>query len=481
MQHMSTTPTINDSPRHSAIRRRRLQVVLAFAVVLSLLSVLCYLAWSRNQRSKFDARVRELNGVGIPTDVPTLYEFYALPDGAADSTDLYLSAFEDLNSELYVAKLKDVPVVDIAMPEFGESWPNLKQSTDFVLAFAPTLETLQRAHQLGGHARFNVQFEDGFGCLLEHVQSVRQLSQLHQVDIVVNAIQGDAAEALKGLQTGFTTAGCLKYEPILVSQHVSVRSTEHILHALERAMASVEFSDEQLVALQTTIRQIDFRSAYKNAYRGEIALVFIAFENPTTEGLDMLTDDSPLDRMLLMSAARFGTMVRHSQCLTETVELMDERWPEVLKESKEILEEGNRSSGGLTREMFYPFVKSLRLPIKIETKLEIADTLLAIRRYELAHNRLPESLKELSPEFLPQVPMDPMAPGSLLKWKQSKTANGKDCIKVYSVGLNGVDDGGSDELMTDREYEGYFMPKDLIMRLLPLKRESVEGEGGTSK
>jgi hypothetical protein len=59
---------------------------------------------------------------------------------------------------------------------------------------------------------------------------------------------------------------------------------------------------------------------------------------------------------------------------------------------------------------------------------------IALRRYELAHSRTPASLQELVPAFLAVVPDDPFD-NKPLRWDAQKKW-------LYSVGENGIDDGG---------------------------------------
>jgi Tfp pilus assembly protein PilE len=64
------------------------------------------------------------------------------------------------------------------------------------------------------------------------------------------------------------------------------------------------------------------------------------------------------------------------------------------------------------------------------------ETALAVERFRLAQNRLPESLTELAPEFLDQVPQDPFN-GSEIRYKLLNPG-----YAVYSVGEDGIDDAG---------------------------------------
>lgn len=76
---------------------------------------------------------------------------------------------------------------------------------------------------------------------------------------------------------------------------------------------------------------------------------------------------------------------------------------------------------------------------------------LALRRHELAHGRLPGSLQELVPAYLPEVPLDPFD-DLPLRWDAAKKW-------LYSVSEDGQDDHGDHR---ESEKTGFANP-DLVM------------------
>jgi hypothetical protein len=64
----------------------------------------------------------------------------------------------------------------------------------------------------------------------------------------------------------------------------------------------------------------------------------------------------------------------------------------------------------------------------------------AIERFRLHEGRLPSKIDELVPNYLEKVPLDPYASGLQLKYRVDSAE-----YLVYSVGSNGVDDGGVSE------------------------------------
>ena len=72
----------------------------------------------------------------------------------------------------------------------------------------------------------------------------------------------------------------------------------------------------------------------------------------------------------------------------------------------------------------------------------LAATCLAVRLYAVEHDgKLPEKLDDLVPAYLPSVPADPLAAGgATIRYVNDRTDPAKP--RVYSVGLDGADDGG---------------------------------------
>ncbi len=68
--------------------------------------------------------------------------------------------------------------------------------------------------------------------------------------------------------------------------------------------------------------------------------------------------------------------------------------------------------------------------------LNLAILALASERFRLDHGRWPDAPAELVPAYLSSVPYDPYS-GGPLNWKRDEHS-----LIIYSVGLNGKDDGG---------------------------------------
>lgn len=74
--------------------------------------------------------------------------------------------------------------------------------------------------------------------------------------------------------------------------------------------------------------------------------------------------------------------------------------------------------------------------VRHETLRRLAMAAIALKRYELRNRSYPRTLEELVPNFLASVPIDPMS-GNSICYRTNQTT-----FDLYSVGENGVDDGG---------------------------------------
>lgn len=83
---------------------------------------------------------------------------------------------------------------------------------------------------------------------------------------------------------------------------------------------------------------------------------------------------------------------------------------------------------------------AIRRTARAQVARNMVITAIAIKRYEMRHNRAPDFLAQLVPDFLDSVPIDFMD-GKPLRYRKT----GDETFLLYSVGENGKDDGGNPE------------------------------------
>ena len=97
------------------------------------------------------------------------------------------------------------------------------------------------------------------------------------------------------------------------------------------------------------------------------------------------------------------------------------------------------------------FSKALFTALRSETSRQLTLTAIALKRFHLRHGRLPATLEELIPGYLPELPYDPIS-GKGLRYKPLETGK----FLLYSIGVDGIDDGGDP---TETRSNG---PRDMV-------------------
>jgi hypothetical protein len=90
----------------------------------------------------------------------------------------------------------------------------------------------------------------------------------------------------------------------------------------------------------------------------------------------------------------------------------------------------------------------------------MAATALAARLYALEHGRLPARLEELVQTYLPAVPDDPMSDGKKIGYVAEEGR-----ARLYSMGENLKDDGGSQRPLGGRQQQSRYQMEDLVVHL----------------
>jgi len=143
---------------------------------------------------------------------------------------------------------------------------------------------------------------------------------------------------------------------------------------------------------------------------------------------------------LLLRTKDFQSFVVAASSLGEAAE----------EESKPYLPVTNAAT--LSRDSLTRFMS---MHYRCEADCRLAAVALAVRSYAVDHGgRLPGRLEDLETVYLPAVPVDPFArSGEKVRYRGTG-----DQPVIYSVGFNGVDDGGSDERRADAPKREYGPP-----------------------
>ena len=425
-----------------SVNRRRLRpgVVLLVAGLLLILLFLVALAvgWlSAKQRVR--AEIERIRVAGEPVTPADLEAFYARPPADRDTTQLWLDAIEPLQGPQFVAAKKDLPVIGETaeeLPSAGEAWPRQPAVESFLAEYGESLETMHCAAQLGGAARYPIDFADGYQMTLDHLQRLREGARLLLLKSEVAAQRHNAPAAADAIQAMFAAAHSLKNEPTLVSQVVRLALDDMARDQLERRLSDSHFSDDRLAAIDRQLAVCDYEAAFHRAMLAARVESFVLFDDPANLGTQ-----APIAASALFRPGDQAVYLRIMQKLIAAFQTTGPALRNAMADAEQEVNELSQTPLGRLRcpiallalPAVQPCAEALNRGVAYRDSARVA---VAIERFRFRHGKPPQTLDALAPEFLPEVPLDPFD-GQPLRYRVDA-----DEYAVYSIGADLIDQGG---------------------------------------
>jgi len=265
---------------------------------------------------------------------------------------------------------------------------------------------------------------------------------LHQIYFVRATARYEAGQyggMLEDIQTGFRITRLDKDNPQLISVYLS--TWQGVFGALWLGFYGRVWDAQQLAALQTMLEKINF---------AERAVWAARFDRSRSDFILLLPRRSipdcywgtTLQRIvwyLIPKGWFYQNAVQYARFCEqyERVIHADGRWFDI-PQLKLITQETKKHPYFFvvenSRGFFGAVTERIALTQATHHQAVIA---CAIERYRLENMRIPERLDDLVPQFLAKVPCDP-CDGQPMRYKLEGDGN----AVIYSVSINGLDDGG---------------------------------------
>lgn len=357
---------------------------------------------------------------------------------------------------------------------------------------------------------FGFKYENGFTDFkfdqLYLVQSKRAAQRLSTA-AMVDLHNGDAASAVTNIRAMLALSKAVGSERLLISQLVSIAIAAIATPPTWELLQSPNVTDEQLAALQKDWASLDFVRGEADAIAMESVMSQITAEQ-WRESNDKFQQYMHADDQFSKVKRRetvFGKM---------RDDVMGSRWrywwsyPDEMKalQGYEIIEktdrgieanyaihpaiaEQNKKIEALfgvqtndigkinVRGIFSASVPGMAFAVrKVESSeacKQMAVAAIALKRYQIKHGSYPANLDALVPEFLASVPLDPVD-GQPLRYKLNASGG----FVLYSIGENGVDDGGNPEHENSRiKSNDYWLNSRALDWVWPQPANDAEIEG----
>jgi hypothetical protein len=221
--------------------------------------------------------------------------------------------------------------------------------------------------------------------------------------------------------------------------------------ALERCLNRTRFTGEQLARLAGAFAPLEVPEALTRAIYGELCTGLYRMD---TSGPD--SDAEPpvlthLNDVIPVAAFHGRRFVTYTLGLWDWEKINLVRWvagsaqastlgfPEALDHARASRPQGGIMLFGWSQSVLqssYGAASAVESAARDTAILRLIRTALALQRFHEATQRLPKSLEEMSPQYLPQVLLDPYD-GKPLRYRNFTSG-----YLLYSVGRNFRDEGG---------------------------------------
>jgi hypothetical protein len=296
------------------------------------------------------------------------------------------------------------------------------------------------------HCRYD---RDYGATTVSHLQETKECAYLLETAVIFYSDKGDTGTALGYFRDGSRLAHSLAGKPHLISYLVRTSCIVISLSGLERTLSVTEFSDGQLRQMDEMLSRTRESLDMTDGLVAERAEVINVFQDPSLgeeiwQGMEEVTN--------LMKIPVIGKtgLIDYLDYMADCMEALKLSGIQQIVRLHEIEKEmENQSVLHVVGKAMAPSIARIaEIDLQRRSHIDLARTALAIERYRLAKGELPGGLEELVVEYMEAVPIDPFD-GKPIKYKRAERG-----YLLYSVGMDGKDDGGK-ERTTKKRSETY--------------------------
>ncbi len=298
-------------------------------------------------------------------------------------------------------------------------------------------------------AQFPIHYDEGFEAQLRHYATLKSVSLALEVRCAARLSAGETQGAFEDAQCALRVSGLLREEPFLISQLVRLAQGNLAVATVWQGLAEHRWSDAQLAALQDQLAHTDYLPGLVLAFEGERAGGIQNMDQWATRGVKPGSFARRMLSILPRGMLRQNeiTLVRYhtrmiSNLRTAVSNASQSGLAAAAKATSAAADlehlQGNHSPYNRLAAMLAPATgKAIDKTVRTQTIAQMAVVAFALERYHIKHGAFPEKLDNLVPAFLPAAPLDPMN-NRIFHYR--RTDDG--WFQLYSVGLDGQDDGG---------------------------------------
>jgi hypothetical protein len=275
--------------------------------------------------------------------------------------------------------------------------------------------------------------------LLPHLGHIKGLVVFCQIHGIAAADAGLSQMALEDFLVALRLSDSLKNTPILIDHLVRVASLSITIQGIRDGLYRHTWNSEQLLEIEKRLASIDLLSELLVSLRGERASTVLGMEQIRTGHTYIPTANGEL-RWPWLKLNRVVSCVFYQNTLTmsklhqEVIDtIVDEKNHRIYTNKTtgfKVLGSERRSPYNVFAKLLMPAYERVGIKTaRAQTMVELARTACALERHRLSNGSYPESMTNGLSDIMSGKPI-----------QYRRTADGG--YIMYSVGWNGVDDGG---------------------------------------
>ena len=305
----------------------------------------------------------------------------------------------------------------------------------------------------------NYDSENPAAILLPHLSAMKMCAQTLQLRALAELEAGQSAQACEDTVLIFQLTEKFPNDPLLIDHLVRIAMMQIAVQAVYEGLAAHRWTEADLVKLSAEIDRQNLAADYQFTMRGEMAesvkLIDYWKKNPgelwrtflVFQNLDAPHSPpwyAPAVARLIPPGWFDQNKVNYCRLVAGTIIPIANETNRTF--SMKMYRQWEDRMGDYTPWAPFHFLHRMLVPALgastrkfalCQTALNLADTAIALEHYRLVKGNYPETLDVLAPQFIAQLPTDPIG-GKMLKYRRE--AGGQ--FVLYSVGWNETDDGG---------------------------------------
>jgi hypothetical protein len=434
--------------------KRNARIFIRILVATLAVWLCAWVAWKGWARHRLEAAKERVRLSGLPMSIDELR-----PGAVADSDNaahLILELGERMSDDAYRKNVVGPSFEDRIQtfrtsPASPQLNPKEADELAALLADPVIARMLKLASQAAARPGYNAQlnYEKGAALIIPTLAPLRHAIVLLSLRARLEASRGRHEETCADIWAMFTIAAFVANEPTLISSLTRIACTSIALESLESAVAEGAVNATWSLRFLDRIATLEYRQAFARALDGERLTMGGDFFDKTISGKTNLeatlaaatdaTGKVPGRFIWKIFAAdlfrlEYAEYLDRLRLFREAVSKLSPPYSESLTTLREI--------AAVPR---YHVLVGIVLPtldsvtgkiLASEQKLSAAAAGLALHRFALQRGRAAQSLEELIPDFVGQVPIDRFTARPMLYRSDAENS------VVYSVGKNLRDDAG---------------------------------------